>query len=193
MPYWFWWCLVFRKKDLYLIITQKLTFHEIRRFSYGFHEIQWISGEIWWISWNPWNPADFTMKSGGFQVKSTPNLIKSDVWAKTLLMFQQKLFWFYKVWVDFTWNPPDFMKSARFHLKSTGFHEIHWISYGFHEIRWISCEIERPLQGIVTLCFVTVVGSFQLKILSVRQGTQHFTNENKVSRKWSDSVHLLTS
>ena len=27
--------------------------------------------------------------------------------------------------------------------------------------------------------------------LSVRQGTQHFTNENKVSRKWSDSVHLL--
>ena len=32
-------------------------------------------------------------------------------------------------------------------------------------------------------CFVTVVGSFQLKMLSVRQGTQHFTNENKVSRK----------
>ena len=26
---------------------------------------------------------------------------------------------------------------------------------------------------------------------SVRQGTQHFTDENKVSRKWSDSVHLL--
>ena len=63
-------------------------------------------------SWNPWNPADFTMKSGGFQVKSgrfqvksggfqvksgrfqvkssrfqvksTPNLIKSDVSTKTL-------------------------------------------------------------------------------------------------------------
>ena len=32
-------------------------------------------------------------------------------------------------------------------------------------------------------CFVTVVGSFQLKMLSVRQGTQHFTDENKVSRK----------
>ena len=42
--------LVFRKKDLYLIITQKLTF----------------------------------MKSGGFQVKSTQNLIKSDVSTKTL-------------------------------------------------------------------------------------------------------------
>ena len=34
-----------------------------------------------------------------------------------------------------------------------------------------------------TYCFVMVVGSFQLKMLSVRQGTQHFTNENKVSRK----------
>ena len=44
----------------------------------------------------------------------------------------------------------DFMKSAGFHtdfMKSAGF------SYGFHEIRRISCEIERPLQGIVTLCF----------------------------------------
>ena len=65
--------LVFRKKDLYLIITQNLTFHEIRRISYGFHEIRqisWISygfheiwrisygfHEIWWIS---------PMKSGGF-------------------------------------------------------------------------------------------------------------------------------
>ena len=33
------------------------------------------------------------------------------------------------------------------------------------------------------LCFVTVVGSFQLKMLSVRQGTQHFTDESKASRK----------
>ena len=31
--------------------------------------------------------------------------------------------------------------------------EIRRISYGFHEIRRISCEIERPLQGIVTLCY----------------------------------------
>ena len=42
--------LVFRKKDLYLIITQKLTF----------------------------------MKSGGFHLKSTHNLIKSDVSTKTI-------------------------------------------------------------------------------------------------------------
>ena len=55
-------CLVFRKKDLYLIITQKLIFLK----SGGFHE-------IWWISWNP---ADF--------MKSTQNLIKSDVSTKTL-------------------------------------------------------------------------------------------------------------
>ena len=48
---------------------------------------------------------------------------------------------------DFTRFGVDFMKSARFH-------EIHQISYGFHEIRRISCEIERPLQGIVTLCLL---------------------------------------
>ena len=44
--YGFWECLVFRKKDLYLVITQKL-----------------INHEIWRISWNlvdfTWNPADF--------------------------------------------------------------------------------------------------------------------------------------
>ena len=43
--------LVFRKKDLYLIITQKLTFHEIQRISYGFHESWQISGEIRQISY----------------------------------------------------------------------------------------------------------------------------------------------
>ena len=111
--------LVFRKKDLYFIITQKLTF----------------------------------MKSGGFQVKSTQNLIKSDVSTKTLqfgrcmegvmtLDFMTsrviapllhssnwiilvETFAFIRFWVDFrwnlldfTWNPLDFMR--------------------------ISCEIERP-------------------------------------------------
>ena len=30
---------------------------------------------------------------------------------------------FIRLWVDFTWNPLDFMKSARFHLKSARFHE----------------------------------------------------------------------
>ena len=96
--------LVFRNKDLYLIITQKLTF----------------------------------MKSGGFQVKSTQNLIKSDVSPKTLQFgggcmegaitpdfMKSKVIapllhssnWivfvetsdFIRFWVDFTWNPADFM------------------------------------------------------------------------------------
>ena len=69
----------------------------------GFHhEIR----EIRRIS--PWNLVDFRWNP-------PPNLIKSDVWAKTLLMFQQKLFWF----IRFGWISP--------------------------EIRRISCEIERPL------------------------------------------------
>ena len=96
---------------------------------------------------NSWNPPDFTMKSGGFQVKSTQNLINSDVSAKTLQFggcmegamtpdsMKSKVIapllhssnWivfvetseFIRFWVDFTWNPPDFMR--------------------------ISCEIERPL------------------------------------------------
>ena len=42
------------------------------------------------------------------------------------------------------------------------------------------------------LCFVVVVGSFQLLYgLQWDRVAQHFTNEKKVSRKWSDSVHLL--
>ena len=90
------------------------------------------------------------MKSGGFQVKSTQNLINSDVSTRTIQfdecrrgamtldfmksgviapsMHPPKLksfccnIWIYKVW-------------GGFHLKSTR----------FHEIRQISCEIERPL------------------------------------------------
>ena len=63
---------------------------------------------------------------------------------------------------------------------------------------WVVCTMvpmqEMPLRGVglspagtviflQSSCFVMVVGSFQLKMLSVRQGTQHFTDENKVSRK----------
>ena len=101
----------------------------------------------------------FHMKSSGFQVKSTQNLIKSDVSTKTIqfdecrreamtLDFMKsgviapsmhpppppnwRVFVetsdFIRFWVDFTWNPPDFM------VKSTGFHGF----YGFHEIRQIS-------------------------------------------------------
>ena len=76
------------------------------------------------IQWiSPWNLADFRWNQM-FQKSD------ADVSAKTLLIFLQGL--------------------GGFHLKSTGFHEICQIS---PEIRRISCEIERPLQGIVTLCF----------------------------------------
>ena len=105
--------------------------------STGFHEIRMKSGR-------------FQVKSSGFQMKSTQNLINSDVSAKTLQFggcmegamtpdfMKSKVIapllhssnWivfvetseFIRFWVDFTWNPLDFMKSAGFHLKSTGFH-----------------------------------------------------------------------
>ena len=133
----------------------------------GFHH------KIWQISWNLWNPVDFRwnltdfrwnlvdfMKSGRFQVKSTPNLIKSDVSTKTLQFggcmeggydprFHEiqghspspafiKLnsfcwnIWFYKVW-------------GGFHLKSAGFH----------------VKSKDHLQGIVTLCFRPLMSVLQ--------------------------------
>ena len=67
--------------------------------SSGFHD------EIWQISWNP---ADFRW---------------NQMFQNQMQMFQQKLFWFYKVW-------------GGFHLKSTGFHEICEISPEIHRISW---------------------------------------------------------
>ena len=96
----------------------------------------------------------FHLKSGGFHVKSSQNLIKSDVSTKTLqfggcregAMTQDcmkswfiapllhssnwivlvETFAFIRFWVDFAWNPADFMKS------------------------------KDHLQGIVTLCLKAV-------------------------------------
>ena len=90
----------------------------------GFHH------EIWQISWNPWNLADFTMKSGGFQVKSDVSEISCRCFSKNSSDFT-------RFGVDFTWNLLDFMKSARFHLKSAGFHTDFMKSGGFHEIHEI--------------------------------------------------------
>ena len=122
-------------------------FHEICQISPEIHQISWNLLDFIWISWksggfhdNPWNLADFTMKSGGFQVKSDVSEISCRCFSKNSSDFT-------RFGVDFTWNPPDFMKSA-------GFHTDFMKSGGFHEIRRISCEIERPLQGIVTLCLV---------------------------------------
>ena len=49
-------------------------------------------------------------------------------------------------------------------------------------VNW-QASVYSSVQCLMGKCFVMVVGSFQLKMLSVRQGTQHFTDENKVSRK----------
>ena len=107
-----------------------------------------------------WNLADFMkssgchLKSSRFQVKSTHNLIKSDVSTKTIQFDEcrrvamtldfMKSTRFHgwnppdftgEIWVKSTrfhgWNPPDFMgeiqvKSARFHPWNPG--EIWWIS-----------------------------------------------------------------
>ena len=58
-------------------------------------------------------------------------------------------------------------------------HQAHYMNWVYHVLG--ASLVDYP--GRKKLCFVTVVGSFQLKMLSVRQGTQHFTDENKVSRK----------
>ena len=83
--------LVFRKKDLYLVITQKLTFMKSGGFQadfmksagfHGFHEIWWISGEIHWQIL-----CGFHMKSGAFYVKSTYKTYKSNISRKTLQFY----------------------------------------------------------------------------------------------------------
>ena len=116
--------LVFRKKDLYLIITQKLTFMK----SAGFHEIceiRWISGEI---HPKPYKIRCFSKNSsvwgeGCMEGAMTPDFMKSKVIAPLLHSSNWIVFVetseFIRFWVDFIWNLPDFMR--------------------------ISCEIERPL------------------------------------------------
>ena len=100
--------------------------------STGFHEICQISPEIHWISWNlldfiriSWNLVDFmkSMKSGRFHHEIWWISGEIRCFRNQLQMFQQKLFWFYKVW-------------GGFHLKSAGFHEIHQISPEIHWISW---------------------------------------------------------
>ena len=100
-----------------------------------FHEIHWISygfHEIQWIS-----------------CEIHPEPYKFRCFSKNS-----------SVWVDFTWNlldfmkstgfHTDFMKSSRFHMdfmKSGGFHTDFMKSGGFH------VKSKDLLQGIVTLCF----------------------------------------
>ena len=139
-------CLVFRKKDLYLIIRQKLTFMK----SGGFHL---KSGRF------------HQVKSSRFQVKSTQNLIKSDVSTKTLQFGGSRE----------GAMTPDFMKSGviapLLHSSNWIVEKIPWISCEIHQISWnpvdfmrISCnpadfmkatgfhvKSKDHLQGILTL------------------------------------------
>ena len=127
------------ERKTYTWSSRKSSYFEIRRISWNLADFM--------------KSSRFHMKSGsGFHVKSTQNLIKADVSTKTLqfggcregAMTQDfmkswfiapllhssnwialvETFAFIRFWVDFTWNPPDFMKS------------------------------KDHLQGIVTLCLL---------------------------------------
>ena len=136
--------LVFRKKDLYLIITQKLTFHEIRRISWN----PWNPADFRWNPWNPvdfrWNPVDFTQIS---PVKSTQNY-KSKCFSKNSSV------WWMQGGGFHPWNPVYFtceiwwispVKSTQ-NYKSKCFSKnssVWWMQgrgydQGFHEIHQIS-------------------------------------------------------
>ena len=86
---------------------------------------------------HPWNLADFTLEihwiSPRYHVKSTQNLIT----AKTLQFDECRVGAMTK----------DFMKSARFHVKSARFHEIRRISKLWAFVWWSSIGLlffERP-------------------------------------------------
>ena len=111
-----------------------------------FMKSTWNLPDFMKSAWNladfRWNLADF-MKSGGFQVKSTPNLIKSDVSAKTLLIgllknerpildHHAKAHNFEIQWISCGFH----MKSSGFHMKSGGFYEILGHSPTLHSSNW---------------------------------------------------------
>ena len=86
-----------------------------------------------WSSRKKSDVSTKTLQFGGcMEGAMTPDFMKSRVIAPLLhssnWIVLVETFAFIRFWVDFTWNPLDFMKSAR-----------------LHEIRLISCEIERPL------------------------------------------------
>ena len=117
------------------------------------HEIRRISGEIWRISWNPWNPADFTLEIWWISpwnlvdftqispVKSTQNYIKASVSAKTLQFDECRVGDFTQIWpVKSTQNYKSkcFSKnSSVWWMQGGGFHPRNLVDFT-HEIWWIS-------------------------------------------------------
>ena len=114
--------LVFRKsKDLYLIITQKLIIHEIRRISGEIHPKPYKfrcfskNSSVWGVHGGGYDPRFHEIQGHS----PSPAFIKLNSFCWNI--------WIYKV-------------LGGFHLKSAGFH----------------VKSKDHLQGIVTLCFVSV-------------------------------------
>ena len=118
--------MVFRfSKDLYLIMMQKLTLQISLRISPEIHS-------------KPYKIRCFNKNSSVWGVQGgamTQDFMKSWFIAPLLHLSNWivlvETFAFIRFWVDFTWNPADFMKSAGFHVKS-----------------------KDHLHGIVTLCLL---------------------------------------
>ena len=135
--------LVFRKKDLYLVITQKLTFLISREICRILPEIWRISGKIWQISREICQISYgfheiFQILCGFYEIQQISGEIQwiSGEICQILCRFQVKSARFH---VDFRWNPPtklinqifqeklfSFMECCGkavscFHMKSAGF------------------------------------------------------------------------
>ena len=84
-----------------------------------------------------------------------------------------------------------FAIQKKYHWKESFFERILVSNWNFEMKLWVICLLQSKYRSFTVMLhsggeFLSIIEWF-----SVRQGTQHFTDENKVSRKWSDSVHLL--
>ena len=99
--------------------------------------------EIWQISprFHPWNLADFTQIS---PVKSTQNLIKASVSAKTLQFDECRVGAMTKDFMKSAWNPPDF-KITSFCVM------IKYRSFFFRKTK----HKEKNISSIFAYCFAS--------------------------------------
>ena len=91
------------------------------------HEIRWILRNLADFTWNLvdfMKSGRFHMKSSGFHVKSTYKTYKSNISRKTLqfyvVLWEGYVMFSHEI-CQISRNPPDFMKSTGFHVKSAGF------------------------------------------------------------------------
>ena len=110
-----------------------------------------------------WNLVDF-MKSGGFHVKFTQNLVKAGVSTKTIQFDECRRAGFHEIWghsplhappklKSFCWNIWLYKVVGGFQVKSAGFHKIRQISREIRRISWmwafgwwssVGLSFERP-------------------------------------------------